>query len=378
MHISKPKIIQQGSFIRISAEVTMDTSGKLPGELWFEIPAEDVEAIDHEDMDMSPFVLGLIFPAMRLNRDISVEGSMSESLFYALEELQIIFSGWYKNLHPIKIHVADSLRTPTEVACKQRDIVTCFSGGVDSFHTLRKHYSHFSPRYRVTHALFGLFGPPFHWSKPDLYNQAFKTYDSMLADMGVKLLSVRTNAYDFSWALKIAWEIPHAFITAASMHIFGSKFSKGYIPSSFHFKNLFVWGSHPLTDPLLSTENTQIVHDSVHTTRIEKVQYIADWEPAQKHLNVCTVRTPTNQNCGRCSKCLRTILELACTPHFKNFSTFPHDANGNFQIMKEDLWHMQKPKERQFLQDTLAIARKEGKRDLVNLLTSLLEKPVIN
>lgn len=373
MRIKQKNIYLKDSILRVSAEVKTDLPGKLPDELWFEIPADDQLALDPGDM--TPFVLSLVFPAMRLGKDITVEGSMSESLYYALEGLQVIFSGWYKNLRPVKIQVVDGLRVQTDTDNKQRDIVTCFSGGVDSFHTLRKFYSHPSPRYRATHALFGLFGPPFHWSKPAIYDEALKTYDAMLASIGVKLLSVRTNAYDFSRPLNIAWEIPHAFITAASMHVFGNKFSKGYIPSSYHYKNLFDWGSHPLTDPLLSTEDTQIIHDSVHVTRIEKVQRIADWELAQKHLNVCTVRTPANQNCGRCSKCLRTIFELACTPYSKGFSTFPQDANGNFKIRKGDLGILRKPNEQMFLRETLALARKEGKYDLANLLASLLEKP---
>lgn len=373
MRIKQPNITQTGSILRISAEVTTDFPGKLPKDLWFEIPSS--EHVPHDGrVDMTPFVLSLVFPAMRLKKDITVEGSMSESLYYALEQLQAIFSGWYKNLSPIKIHVSDGLHSLTNMDNTQRGVVTCFSGGVDSFHTLRKHQDHQSPRYRVTHALFGLFGPPFHWSKPDVYDAALKTYDTMLSSIGVKLVSVRSNAYDFSWPLNLAWEIPHAFITAASMHVFGNRFSKGYIPSSFHYKKLFIWGSHPLTDPLLSTESTQIIHDSLHVTRMEKVEQIADWELAQKHLNVCTVRTPENLNCGRCSKCLRTMLELACTPHFKKFSTFPQDGNGNFIIRKADFRVMQKDTERSFLEDTFIHARKAGKRDLVVLLSSLLEK----
>ena len=42
--------------------------------------------------------------------------------------------------------------------------------------------------------------------------------------------------------------------------------------------------------------------------RIDKVKYIADWQYAREHLQVCAINN--SSNCGSCSKCIRTMSEL--------------------------------------------------------------------
>jgi len=82
----------------------------------------------------------------------------------------------------------------------------------------------------------------------------------------------------------------------------------GLIAGEFAYHVVPRWGVHPLTDPLLSSEAFRIVHDGAAFTRMEKVETIADWPEALQDLRVCWAGTARDRNCGRCSKCVRTIL----------------------------------------------------------------------
>ena len=76
-------------------------------------------------------------------------------------------------------------------------------------------------------------------------------------------------------------------------------------PDGVHFVDLA-----PLTDPLLSSESFRIVHDGAGFTRMEKIETIAEWPEAFAGLRVCWAGRQRDRNCGRCSKCVRTILAI--------------------------------------------------------------------
>ena len=83
---------------------------------------------------------------------------------------------------------------------------------------------------------------------------------------------------------------------------------KVIIASSYASADLHPWGSPPLLDPLWSTESLEIVHDGGET-RLEKLRGLAGHPEGLALLRVCWENADEN-NCGRCEKCLRTMLEL--------------------------------------------------------------------
>ncbi len=59
--------------------------------------------------------------------------------------------------------------------------------------------------------------------------------------------------------------------------------------------------------PMLSTETTSFYSSNQEMSRIEKVRLISDFEQSYEWLLVCWLHKP---NCGKCGKCIRTMLEL--------------------------------------------------------------------
>lgn len=71
--------------------------------------------------------------------------------------------------------------------------------------------------------------------------------------------------------------------------------------------------------PLLSTERIEFINDGNQYGRSEKTENIADWEIAQKYLNVC-VNSNDGTNCSKCSKCMRTMIPLDAMGKLGSFS----------------------------------------------------------
>jgi hypothetical protein len=90
-------------------------------------------------------------------------------------------------------------------------------------------------------------------------------------------------------------------------------------------------GSHPLLDPLWSTETLEVVHDGTEAERTEKIaSRIARSKLALRTLRVCFEVENQPKNCGRCGKCLQTMMCLHVAGALEACSTFvaPLRVNG--------------------------------------------------
>jgi lipid II:glycine glycyltransferase (peptidoglycan interpeptide bridge formation enzyme) len=130
--------------------------------------------------------------------------------------------------------------------------------------------------------------------------------------------------------------------------LFQHLFHKVLIPATFSYADLPPWGSHPLLDPLWSTEVTDFEHDGAEATRVDKAAYISRHETAMRWLRVCWTAymshlydwgwlTSTNRpyNCGRCGKCLTTMVNLRAAGTLERCETLPHTIDPK-DIMKID------------------------------------------
>jgi hypothetical protein len=100
----------------------------------------------------------------------------------------------------------------------------------------------------------------------------------------------------------------HGAALAAVAHALAPNHGKVYIASSQSYANLHPWGSHPLLDPLWSSEAVQIVHDGGET-RMNKLRVLVQYPEVLARLRVCW-ENPGSYNCGLCGKCVRTMLGL--------------------------------------------------------------------
>ena len=103
--------------------------------LWYRLPVEYKHDINQGSAD--PYLLALLFPAMRHNTDILVHGEVSPSLLDNLQEFQSIWHLWHPALY-------DAIDIQAEVEneqpkAKTSAVLAAFSGGVDSAFMVWRH-----------------------------------------------------------------------------------------------------------------------------------------------------------------------------------------------------------------------------------------------
>jgi hypothetical protein len=227
---------------------------------------------------------------------------------YNLCEFQKIWSCWLPNRYSCVDIIVDSEKEEIGQG-SSHDAISTFSGGVDSCNTVYYHKTLSNHDRQKENICAGLIihGFDIPLSSVDTFTSASKNSKSILESIDVELITIATNFRE----LGLSWHDSHGSGLASSLSLFSNKFTRGLIPSGEPYHALAnYWGSHPLTDRLLSSDNFQIIHDGAQFTRIQKIKNIIEWSEALNHLRVCWEGKHLDRNCGKCEKCIRTILDF--------------------------------------------------------------------
>jgi len=190
--------------------------------------------------------------------------------------------------------------------------------GVDAFFSLLSHLDEIDDLILVRGYNIGL--EPEHDA---LWSEAVEAARAVAGELGKRLVPVRTNIRTFLEQRICPWGLSHGAALAHVALLLQPWLRTVYVPSSFDVSCIFPWGSHPELDPLWSTGQLQIVHDGTEYRRVEKVHRIAESPVVLRHLRVCNAHPGGAYNCGRCSKCIHTMLALDSVGALKGCATFP-------------------------------------------------------
>ena len=328
MIIHQPELVLSGNRIKYSAKIeTTSRLAGIPDRLWFSFPDEYKDYISERS---DGFLTSLLMLAMYLSEPVEVRGSISARLAYGLQEWQHIFHAWLPNeLQRVDIR-CDRLEQ-SELNNFNGAVCTAFSGGVDSFHTTWCHLPQNQPvpSARISHALF-IHGFDIRLHNAEIYQTLFQNFSHELSELGVSLLRMQTNIYQF-FQYRLKWEIAHGGPLVGAAHILGKLIWRFYIPSSTPYASLAgeIDGTSPLTDHWLSTDLTEIIHFGSAYPRVEKIRTLASWPVAQRSLHVCT-NSQGNfgiNNCNHCYKCIINRVRFETIGLLSKFSTFAQPFN---------------------------------------------------
>lgn len=266
--------------------------------LWFKFPIQ-VPPPDYDDCDS--YLLAIILDAMAEKRNIIIKGSTSLELLSNLVEYQSVWHKWLPDTYTIITISVEKIRkheTPVHGA------ISAFSGGVDGTFSVWRH-SQSKNSYRSQKINFCTFvhGFDIPLSENGAFTLASESATAVLKDIGIQLLPIQTNYRSIS---SRSWE--HTFGTAlvATLNNFKNISGTCIIGSGNDYNHpLFPWGSTPVSDHLLSSDNFRVLHDGSSHSRTEKVAEICEWQMGIDHLRVCW-EGKNDKNCGNCEKCLRT------------------------------------------------------------------------
>lgn len=296
--------------VTLSATIELPTADKQ--KLWYKIPLAWQESIaDKAD----PFLIGSIFAAMTQRADIHVHGKVSASLLSNLERYQSVWKTWKPDLGDVANIKAD-LELESKTKISEKLAILPFSGGVDCSFTAYRHAHYLVGRNNVTiGAGLMVHGFDIPLANESAYNIAAKKAEELLKDINIPLIRVSTNWRTLAHNKSVNWEEAHATALIAVASLFQNSFSKCLIASGDLAYTKIQWGSNALTDPMLSSDDFQVVYDGASFSRVEKVDTIGDWHAARQNIRVCWQGKNLSENCCECEKCIQTILDFRVTGH---------------------------------------------------------------
>ena len=274
---------------------------------------------DYIHNDASPFAAALLLPSMKQGEDLVIEGSISAQLYRGMHAIMHEVLKWDIGLQPIKIKANALVGDPPR---PQRS-ASFFSGGVDSFYTYLKHTTDPIEKDRIDSFIL-VNGFDINRRNTQLWDLTLENIKSIAEADKVELIVVRSNIQGLVEPI-LLWDYTHGGCLAAVGLFLRGAFHQVYIPSTHSAAEQIPWGSNLALDGHWSTEGTTFIHDGTEATRIEKViSQIARSPLALEHLRVCFANERGAYNCGKCDKCLRTMINLYVAGVLEKSSTFPH------------------------------------------------------
>jgi len=279
--------------------------------------------LDRSGRAMLPAVLPVVMGSV--SDSVTFLAPQDRKLLRTQRLIQSKLSAWYPNTtHMVDLIAAESL--PFDVP--ERGVGCFFSGGVDSL------YSAISRHSEITHLIFVL-GFDIPLSDKRICAQAVDDARATAKELGKELVVVRTTVRGLSNRYsRWGYEYHGAAIATVGL-LLGRHIKHAIIPSSSPLENLHPWGTHPDLDYLWSTEYLHFEHHGQFRSRNEKLTAIADSGVDVGRLRVCWENLDGEYNCGRCEKCLRTMIPLYAIDRLSAFSSLPDSIDiGAIASMK--------------------------------------------
>jgi len=309
------------------------------------------------------FLAFALLPCMKKGGALVANGRVSQRFLEAIRTILDIYCAWDTSLHRVEIkNVIPVVRDQA----KGNRIGVFFSGGVDSFYTFLKH------RDEITDLIFVHGFDKVLDEDPSLRRRMSETLYKISSRFGKRVIEIETNLRSFldpyvPWAT-----LAHGAALAGIGHLLFPFFSRIYIAATHTYADLFLWGSHPLLDPLWSTETLEFIHDGCEATRIDKVGLLSEFDVALQSLLVCWEHHNGAFNCGQCEKCLRTMINLYVVGALDRCTTF----DTALDIKRVSKLIVRDQNTRAFVEENLkALESRQGDQALYNALHKVLNRP---
>jgi len=320
--VSDIKLVSCERQCELRAEVKSDAARK-PFVLWYRFPLTVEEFVTPESGD--PFVASLLLIAMKNHEMLEVRAPVSPKLLRSVHQIQAIYKSWNPALSEVRIKAPVQDRDLSLIRQRSRAGIF-FSCGVNSFYSLLKNQRYQSEHEDTITHLIVLQGFDIYFGRGNtgLFPSVLANAEKVAHELAKELLPVATNLRDLS-DRHVDWGLLHNGAALASIGLaLENMFDRIYITSTHHYGKLVPLGSSPCLDPMWSTESLSFLHDGCEASRLEKIRFISQSPIAMQTLRVCFMNPRNEYNCGRCEKCLRTMIGLHIAGALQKCTTLPH------------------------------------------------------
>jgi len=300
------------SNIRVSAQTYASVSATVRGlpfvredqRLWFRFPIESLDKISDGG---EAFLAALLPVAMSLGKHLDVDAPVSKQFLDGCRRIMALYHAWDRRLQRIRLQaptIARRYDSANSVGC-------FFTAGVDSFYSVLKNLEQETDGNRISHLIFIQGYPNCPLGSDHLFARLYENMEACALALHRRLLVIATNLKQFTPPAAAGWDWYAGAHLAAPALCLTPQFRQVIIPSGDTYWSLSPWGSHPLIDPMWSTESLGFIHDGCEASRSQKLErYIGQSNLALTHLRVCDYDQTGLRNCGTCEKCVRTLIGL--------------------------------------------------------------------
>jgi hypothetical protein len=272
--------------------------------IWFE-SADAPLAVSAE-----AFGTALLVPAMHAGRPLALRQPACPVWVGNLAPLAAAFRELWYPAAPVPRVAAGGAAPPAATGT-----ALCFSGGVDAFHSLLAGG-------RPVDTLVYVAGYDVRLRDVARLAAVERMLHDVAVEHGARAVVVRTNLRRHPLVRATPWLREFGAALAAVGHVLTPTVGRLLIASDgLGFEHPEV-GARCGTDPLFGSRSLTVEHLAPDVTRLEKLRAIGADPLVQRHLRVCWANVAGRTNCGRCEKCVRTMLCLEACGTLGGFAGF--------------------------------------------------------
>lgn len=279
--------------------------------------------------------------------DWTPEGPINQVIWHNLPQIMDFFQAWKPHLYRPKLPNITPVVRPVNT---QTGSGLFFTGGVDSFFTLYKHLD------QITHLVY-IHGLEMSLDNLPLRNQISQMLRKVGTELGKNVIEIETNIRKFSSNFA-GRRITHGFELVGFAFLLQNFFNRVWISDGVTYDQIIPQSLHPEVTSLLESQVMGISFVGNDLTRLEKTAILSrqtdflsekpkeffQVTPEQSKLMMQTLRICNENrggayNCGKCEKCLRTMIDLRLVNALDQCTTIktPLDLNriARLDIPKE-------------------------------------------
>lgn len=308
--------------------------------------------------------------AMRCNADITIQGAGSQSTAKNAQRISQIWETWMPSrFNSVQVSFTQNC---DEAEKKLATNSLCFySGGVDSTYSIIKRHQR-----GQSQSLLTVHGMDYRYDDEKKFLELIEKTKCFSDKYGNERLFVKTNAYSVYNKYKVntpTSHISHIFALAGSAFTFSEHFEDVTIAADYRLDQQFSvhpWGSNSATNHLFNDGATFLQTDGDDVTRSDKMPLLLASQEALSALSFCVNYNSRPNNCGNCSKCMRTkLMFLAATGSVPGiFHSSEIDSNSLRSI------DLTKKSERAFFTDLYCCAKRNDRLDAMPYLNPAFER----
>ena len=376
MKIADFRTERHDSRARMAATVIWEDCERPSHDVYFETESRFV---DFSFCNPDAFLLACAIPATHYGeKRVLVEGAVCP----ALRDGVTTALGWLRlwfdpESEPLRIEG----RTRTHLLSPRRPerAGLLLSGGIDSLSMLRQNRLDF-PSEHPWSMKDGLVVYGLELDDPAAFGYVASSLSKVAEAAGIELIPVWSNHYlqyrdeDAKRGFSLWYDKFEGAVLAAVGHALVERVSILSIAAGYDIPNQRPFAAHPLLLQSYSSADLRVRLEGAALSRFEKTRIVGEWDIALQHLRVCNqfkAYRPGALNCGRCEKCVRTMLALAALGLSHKTHAFPHqEITEEFVRSMRTLRHSKAPFYRELIAPLLA----GGRSDLARAVEAKLDE----